>query len=293
MGWQETSAHWGTYRVEVSADGREVVAADAGDPDAAPAIGNVVDAHRHRSRVARPSVRRRWLEGGRGTLRGDPADEYVEVGWDTALDLLAHELERVRSGFGNQAIFGGSYGWGSAGRLHHAQSRLHRFLNAFGGYTRSVNDYSRGASQVLLPHLIGPQATLDLRYQPASWDDIARHTDLLVTFKVAGREPLRLHPHRRGRPRTVHRGRRTGPKRPRELARGRRRHRRAAARRRADAHGSVVRPERAGGRRLRQRQRQRPHVRRTRAAGARLRTTAPGPGLVSDKRWSAAGCREW
>src|SRR6185369_11640940 len=108
---QETSAHWGTYRVEVSADGREIVAADAGDPDAAPAIGNVVDAQRHRSRVARPSVRRRWLEAGPGpdTGRGDPADEYVEVGWETALDLLARELERVRSGFGNQAIFGGSY----------------------------------------------------------------------------------------------------------------------------------------------------------------------------------------
>jgi biotin/methionine sulfoxide reductase len=181
---QETSAHWGTYPVEVSADGREVVATHAGDPDAAPAIGNVVDAHRHRSRVARPSVRRRWLDGGPGpdSGRGDPAEEYVEVGWDTALDLLAVELERVRSGFGNQAIFGGSYGWGSAGRLHHAQSQLHRFLNAIGGYTRSVNDYSRGASQVLLPHLIGGQTTLDLRYKPTSWEDIARHTDLLVSF---------------------------------------------------------------------------------------------------------------
>ncbi len=165
---QETSAHWGTYLVEVSADGRDIVAAQIDDPDAAPAIGNVVDANRHRSRVTRPSVRRRWLENGPGpdTRRG--FDEYVEVGWDTALDLLAQELARVRSTFGNQAIFGGSYGWGSAGRLHHAQSQLHRFLNTIGGYTRSVNDYSRGASQVLLPHLIGAQATLDLRYKPTT-----------------------------------------------------------------------------------------------------------------------------
>ncbi|GAA2805917.1 molybdopterin-dependent oxidoreductase [Saccharopolyspora taberi] len=183
---QETSAHWGTYLVEVSADGRDVVAAraHADDPDAAPAIGNVVDAHRHRSRVARPSVRRRWFEGGPSpdAGRGDPAEEYVEVGWDTALDLVARELARVRDAFGNQAIFGGSYGWGSAGRLHHAQSQLHRFLNVIGGYTRSVNDYSRGASMVLLPHLIGQRATADLRFKPVSWDDIARHTDLLVSF---------------------------------------------------------------------------------------------------------------
>ncbi|HVV08363.1 molybdopterin-dependent oxidoreductase [Amycolatopsis sp.] len=181
---QETSAHWGTYRVEASADGREIVAAHSDDPDAAPAIGNVAGAHRHRSRVARPSVRRRWLENGPGpdTGRGAPAGEYVEVGWDTALDLASRELERIRSSAGNQAIFGGSYGWGSAGRLHHAQSQLHRFLNTLGGYTRSVNDYSRGASMVLLPHLIGAPAMLGLRYKPVSWHDIAEHTDLLVSF---------------------------------------------------------------------------------------------------------------
>ena len=178
----ETSAHWGTYLVEVSSDGRDIVAAHTDDPDAAPAIGNVVDAHRHRSRVARPSVRRGWLENGPGPDDSRGTSEYVEVGWDTALDLLARELARVRSTFGNQAIFGGSYGWGSAGRLHHAQSQLHRFLNTIGGYTRSVNDYSRGASMVLLPHLIGAPATLDLRYKPTSWADIADHTDLLVSF---------------------------------------------------------------------------------------------------------------
>ncbi|GAA2991466.1 molybdopterin-dependent oxidoreductase [Actinokineospora diospyrosa] len=178
----ETSAHWGTYLVEVSADGCEVVGAGSRDPDAAPAIGNVVDGNRHRSRVARPSVRRGWLERGPGPDTSRGGDDYVEVSWDTALDLVAGELERVRSGFGNQAIFGGSYGWGSAGRLHHAQSQLHRFLNTIGGYTRSINDYSRGASMVLLPHLIGAQGALDLRYKPVSWADAAEHTDLLVTF---------------------------------------------------------------------------------------------------------------
>ncbi|MEU6644024.1 molybdopterin-dependent oxidoreductase [Saccharomonospora sp. NPDC046836] len=182
----ETSAHWGTYLVEVSEDGKNVVAAHPyqDDPDAAPAIGNVAGGHRHASRVARPSIRRRWLEGGPrpDPRRGDPAEEYVEVGWDTALDLLARELDRVRTDHGNASIFGGSYGWGSAGRLHHAQSQLHRFLNRIGGYTRSVNDYSRGASLVLLPHLIGAQAAMDVRTKPVSWPDIAEHTDLVVSF---------------------------------------------------------------------------------------------------------------
>ncbi|GAA4778686.1 molybdopterin-dependent oxidoreductase [Microbacterium gilvum] len=182
----ETSAHWGTYRVEVSADGRRILAATPydDDPDASPAIGNVADAHDAPSRVRRPAVRRSWLENGPGAdaSRGRPGDAFVEVDWDTALELTARELERVRGVHGDSAVFGGSYGWGSAGRFHHAQSQLHRFLNLTGGYTRSVNSYSRGASIVLLPHLVGRAADLDLRARPVPWHEIEEHTDLLVTF---------------------------------------------------------------------------------------------------------------
>lgn len=181
----ETSAHWGSFLVEVSDDGRTVVGArpHADDPDASPAIGNV-DAQSGSSRVLRPAVRRAWLEHGPGPDgdRGRPGQEYVEVDWETALDLVAGELRRVRAEHGDAAVYGGSYGWSSAGRLHHAQSQLHRFLNRTGGYTRSVNDYSRGASMVLLPHLIGAAGTADLRMRPVSWRHVAEHTDLLVTF---------------------------------------------------------------------------------------------------------------
>jgi biotin/methionine sulfoxide reductase len=45
-----------------------------------------------------------------------------------------------------------------------------------------VNDYSRGASLVTLPHLIGPQTMTELRMKPVSWLDVAAHTDLLVSF---------------------------------------------------------------------------------------------------------------
>ena len=181
----ESSAHWGTFVAEVSGDGQLLeVRPYADDADAAPAIANVADATRSRARVAQPSVRRRWLENGPGPddRRGDPDDEYVELGWDTALDLAARELDRVRTDHGNEAIFGGSYGWASAGRFHHAQSQLHRFLNRIGGYTRSVDDYSRGASLVTLPHLIGSTGLMDLRMRPVSWAQVAEHTELLVTF---------------------------------------------------------------------------------------------------------------
>ena len=105
---------------------------------------------------------------------------FVPVSWDTALDLLATELHRVYGTFGPDGVFGGSYGWASAGRFHHAQSQLHRFLNCLGGYVRSVNSYSFGTSAVLLPHIVGDT---DLVMAGATaWPVIAEHTDLLVAF---------------------------------------------------------------------------------------------------------------
>jgi biotin/methionine sulfoxide reductase len=96
------------------------------------------------SRVARPAVRRGWLDRGPGPAPERGADTFVEVDRDTALDLVAAELSRVLRDHGDNAVFGGSHGWASAGRFHHAQSQLHRFLSLGGGYTASVNSYSLG-----------------------------------------------------------------------------------------------------------------------------------------------------
>jgi biotin/methionine sulfoxide reductase len=112
----------------------------------------MLDAARGPLRVRRPAIRRSWLQARRGDLpqaarhlRGQ--DPFVEVEWDQALDLVAGELARVREQHGNGAIFGGSYGWSSAGRFHHAQSQVHRFLNSIGGYVRHADTYSLGAAR--------------------------------------------------------------------------------------------------------------------------------------------------
>ncbi|MGI5120112.1 molybdopterin-dependent oxidoreductase [Marinactinospora thermotolerans] len=179
-----TSSHWGTYEVLVR--GGTVVGARPApaDPAPSPLYANAPAAQHHATRIARPAVRRRWLDNGPGPddRRGHPDDEYVEVDWATALDLLAGELERVRREHGNAAIYGGSYGWASAGRFHHSQSQLHRFLNTIGGYTRTANTYSHAAVEVLFPHIVGLPGAYDLLYRPPTWEAIAEHTDLLVTF---------------------------------------------------------------------------------------------------------------
>ncbi|XVQ15076.1 molybdopterin-dependent oxidoreductase [Spirillospora sp. CA-255316] len=180
MKWSTTTSHWGAYRVATGADGALLVRPHPQDPAPSPLLGNLADAARHRTRVAAPAVRRGWLEHGPGPSGRRGREEFVEIGWDRALDLVAGELERVRREHGNEAIYGGSYGWSSAGRFHHAQSQLHRFLTVIGGYTASRNSYSLGTSLVLLPHLVG-DADAVLR-DGSSWPAILENTRLLVAF---------------------------------------------------------------------------------------------------------------
>jgi len=133
------------------------------------------------TRITAPMVRKSWLEGGPGTA-GDKrgSDAFVEVSWAEANRLVAAELTRVRSTHGNRAIYAGSYGWASAGRFHHAQSQLKRFLNCIGGYTGSKNTYSFAAAEVLVPHVLGTfRGHLDTT---TSWESIASDCDLFVAF---------------------------------------------------------------------------------------------------------------
>ena len=180
MSTRPTTSHWGAYRVRTEPDGEIVVSPHPDDPAPSPLLGNIPGALRHATRVRRPAVRRGWLEHGPGPSDRRGHDPFCEVSWDTALDLVAAELARVRGTHGSEAIFGGSYGWASAGRFHHAQSQLHRFLALGGGYVASRNTYSLGTSEVLLPHLVGG-AGLVLR-GASSWPTIVANTELIVAF---------------------------------------------------------------------------------------------------------------
>ncbi|MEW6270044.1 MAG: molybdopterin-dependent oxidoreductase [Thermodesulfobacteriota bacterium] len=173
------SSHWGAFTVEV-AHGDVAAVHPLHDPDPSPLLRNLTGSLRHPSRIARPVVRRGWLERGPGPSSERGADAFVELDWDEALDLGAGELRRVVERHGNQAIFGGSYGWASAGLFHQSQRQLHRFLNLLGGFTASHNSYSIGASLVLLPHVVGSAGVVFRK--ATSWDVIARHTELLVAF---------------------------------------------------------------------------------------------------------------
>ena len=101
-----TSTHWGTYRVETH-DGK--VTGMHGfelDPDPSPIGPGILDVLEGPSRITRPCIRKSWLEkgpGGNTDKRG--AEPFVAVDWDTAERLVAGELDRVISDYGNQAIY--------------------------------------------------------------------------------------------------------------------------------------------------------------------------------------------
>ena len=177
-----TAAHWGVYEVEYDDAGKATkLHPFSKDPDPSPIGLHMLSDEVARLRVLRPSIRKSWLEKGPGAkpeLRGQ--EPFVEVPWDEALDLLAGELKRVKETYSNRAIFGGSYGWSSAGRFHHAQSQVKRFLNCYGGFVRHQDSYSLGAARVLMPHIVASME--ELMAMHTRWDVLAKECKLFVTF---------------------------------------------------------------------------------------------------------------
>ncbi|MDP6219093.1 MAG: molybdopterin-dependent oxidoreductase, partial [Alphaproteobacteria bacterium] len=105
-----TTYHWGTYEIVTKDGALTALRPFAEDPDPSRIGPSLVDLLDHPARIKRPAVRRSWLDHGPGSnpkARG--CEPFVEVGWDEAETLVAAELDRVRSQFGNSAIYAGSY----------------------------------------------------------------------------------------------------------------------------------------------------------------------------------------
>lgn len=179
-----TLSHWGAFDAHTEGGRLVGVSPFSEDPHPSKLIEAWPEMVYADNRVARPSVRKGWLETvGRGLPHpgnGRGSEPFVEVPWDEALDMVSGELQRVRKTFGNASIFGGSYGWSSAGRMHHARTLIHRFLGAIGGCTGQVTNYSYGAAMRLLPHIFGDDATV--AGPVTDWGAILEHCQEFVAF---------------------------------------------------------------------------------------------------------------
>jgi trimethylamine-N-oxide reductase (cytochrome c) len=180
-----TGCHWGAFRAHV-ADGR-IIAIKAWEKDPRPSaqLPGVLDSVYSPTRIKYPMVRRAWLEHGPGAdTAGRGEGDFVRVSWSQALDLVAGELKRVRAAHGPTALFAGSYGWKSPGKLHNCQSLLRRLLSQNGGFVNTSGDYSTGAAQVILPYVVG---SIEVYEQPTAWPVLARSSELVVFW---GADPV-------------------------------------------------------------------------------------------------------
>ncbi|MEZ5824374.1 MAG: molybdopterin-dependent oxidoreductase [Geminicoccaceae bacterium] len=173
--------HWGAFVATVRGDRLVETVPMPGSGADPTMIGALPELVHSPLRIDRPHVRRGFLEKGAAAGGGGRGfEEMVPVPWDEALDMAAAELERVRDTFGPAAILGGSYGWSSAGRFHHARTQVRRFLAAAGGFTDQTGNYSWGAAHALLPHVLGSADAVS--GAATSWETIARETDTFVAF---------------------------------------------------------------------------------------------------------------
>lgn len=173
-----SASHWGAFRAEIRDGAVARILPFEHDPRPSPMNQVWPEMLDHRLRVLRPAVRRGWLDGDGGASRGD--DSFVEIGWDEALDRVAGEIARVRREHGNGALFAGSYGWSSAGRIHHARTLVRRFFSAIGGHVDQETNYSYGAAMAFLPRILGVRDAIGAAV--TGLETIRRECDLFLAF---------------------------------------------------------------------------------------------------------------
>ncbi len=175
-----TGTHWGVLKVTLK-DGKIIKSeSNVKTSDIPNSLQKNTADLVYRSRVKYPMVRKSYLENPdnpKPALRG--SEEFVRVSYEDAIKLVARELKKTRQTKGAESVFAGSYGWKSVGNVHNSRTLLHRFMNLSGGFTGSIGDYSTGASQVIMPHVIG---SIGVYEQQTSWPVVLEKSDIVVIW---------------------------------------------------------------------------------------------------------------
>ena len=181
-----TAAHWGMLKLTIK-DGKIVKSEPFQKTSEIPnSLQHYTDDLVYaQDRVKYPMVRKSYLKdpnNSKPELRG--TDEWVRVSYEDAIKLISTQMKKTRKEKGAQGIFAGSYGWKSSGNMHNSRTLLHRFMNTTGGFVGSVGDYSTGAAQVIMPHVLG---TIEVYEQQTSWPIVLEHSKVVVIW---GANPL-------------------------------------------------------------------------------------------------------
>jgi trimethylamine-N-oxide reductase (cytochrome c) len=175
----QTANHWGAMAVEVK-DGKIISSTGVLQKSIANDLQTTAPDMAHtKARVKYPMVRKGFLAnpGVPDGKRGD--DQFVRVSWEKALKLIHDQEQRIRKENGPEAVYAGSYGWRSSGVLHKAQTLLQRYMGMAGGYSGHIGDYSTGASQVIMSHVMG---TIEVYEQQTTYPVILETSDVVVLW---------------------------------------------------------------------------------------------------------------
>ncbi|WP_432701230.1 molybdopterin guanine dinucleotide-containing S/N-oxide reductase [Kluyvera cryocrescens] len=142
-----------------------------------------------KTRVRYPMVRKGFLASPENPQGVRGQDEFVRVSWDDALALIDRQHRRIRDSYGPASIFAGSYGWRSNGVLHKAATLLQRYMSLAGGYTGHLGDYSTGAAQAIMPHVVGGN---EVYQQQTSWPMVLEHSDVVVLWSANPLNTLKI-----------------------------------------------------------------------------------------------------
>jgi len=184
------ATHYGPFEGIVR-NGKLVTMSPVPDVDARPSAiltHGVIDRTYDKTRVLRPMVRKSYLENWdkedrKVALRGK--EPFVPVDWDTALGLTVKAILDTIEKHGNEGIFSSSYGgWSHAGIMR-PNVLQGRFFNLIGGSSVTAGDYSGGASQISLPHVIGD---MEVYSAQTAWEVIRDNTEVFV---LVGCDPIK------------------------------------------------------------------------------------------------------
>ena len=134
-----------------------------------------VDRNYAQSRIKYPYVRKSFLEAkpGNNELRGN--DEFVQVSWDKALELVAEKIKACPK----ENIYNGSYGgWSHPGTLNSCATLTGKFFNiAIGGAIGTAGEYSNGAAGPTNPGIVGDMEVYSLQ---TTHEEILKNTEVYV-----------------------------------------------------------------------------------------------------------------
>lgn len=183
------ASHYGPFKA-VKQNGRLIGVQPLKEIDAEPSEmlkEGVLSRTYHRTRVMYPAVRKSYLENVGGfthpELRGK--EPFVRVSWEEALHLVANSVIETLERYDNEAIFSSSYGGWSHGGLFRPNVLQGRLFGLIGGCTTTTGDYSGGASQISLPHVIGDMEVFSAQ---TAWKEVRDNTEVFV---LVGCDPFK------------------------------------------------------------------------------------------------------